>query len=123
MQASAAASEVEAQPDAELLPLVVLAVEAAADDVLRCRIVIGLGIRQLLEEGRGDPPIPAAVVHRGAEEIRGIHPLGGAEAAAVVAAVVAVLGAGVPARRELIREAGREFELAFVLPFAVEALF
>src|SRR5260370_30888704 len=121
-QASAASSEAQAEPHAQLGALVVLAVEAAADDVFARRIGIGLGVRELLEESGGHPPVPAGIVDRRSEKLGRINPLFSREAAACIAAVVAVFEAGMPARQELVGNAGRQFQLAFMLPFAVEAL-
>src|SRR3954466_8979576 len=99
-----------------------LAVEAPTDDVLSRFVGVRLGVGKLLEEGSGDPPVAARVMDRRSEEAGGVGPFRGGEAAAVVAPVVPVLGAGVPARRELIGKAARELDLALTLPFAVKAL-
>src|SRR3954454_22058245 len=61
-------------------------------------------------------------MHRGSEEACRIGALRAGEAAAFIAAVIAVFGARVPARSELVGEAGGELDFAFALPFAVEAL-
>src|SRR5260370_14043318 len=74
-QASAASSEAQAEPHAQLAALVVLAVEAATDDVFARRIGIGLGVRELLEESGGHPPVPAVVVGRKSRELSRLHPL------------------------------------------------
>src|SRR5258706_1757471 len=99
-----------------------LAVEAPADDVLLRFIGVRLGIGELLEERASDPPVVARIVDGRSEKARGVGALRRGEAAALVAALVAVLRAGVPARRELVREAGGEFKLALAFPFAVETL-
>src|SRR5713226_5874753 len=99
-----------------------LAVEAAADDVFARFVGVGLGVRELREKGSADPPVACTVVDGGPEEVRGVDPLCAREATAFVAAVVAILGPGVPVRRELIRQAAGQFQLAFVLPCAMKAL-
>src|SRR5258708_21970091 len=61
-QASAASSEAQAEPHAQLAALVVLAVEAATDDVFAGGIGVGLSVRELLEESGGHPPLPACLM-------------------------------------------------------------
>src|SRR5260221_14336299 len=73
-QASAASSEAQAEPHAQLVALVVLAVEPAADDVFAGGIGIGLSVRELLEESGGHPPVPAGIVDRRAEKPGRIKP-------------------------------------------------
>src|SRR5258707_12821843 len=67
-QASAASSEAQAEPHAQLVALVVLAVEPAADDVFAGGIGIGLSVRELLEESGGPPPVPAAIMEPTAQK-------------------------------------------------------
>src|ERR1051325_3985071 len=100
-----------------------LAIEASADDVCARLVAVGLGIRELAEQSGRDPPVAPAVVHGRADEIGRVDALAAREAAALVAAVMAILEARVPARRELVGEPARQLELAFALPVAVEALF
>src|SRR5260221_14733917 len=73
-QASAASSEAQAEPHAQLAALGVLAVEPAADDVFAGGIGIGLSVRELLEESGGHPPVPAGIVARLPEEPGRINP-------------------------------------------------
>src|SRR5258706_14944554 len=74
-QASASASEAQAEPHAQLAALVVLAVEAAADGVFAGGIGVGLSVRELLEESGGRPPVPAGVWDRRVQETGRIKPL------------------------------------------------
>src|SRR5258707_9695249 len=79
-QASAASSEAQAEPHAQLVALVVLAVEPAADDVFAGGIGIGLSVRELLEESGGHPPVPAGIVGRRSEKLGPLNPLFSREA-------------------------------------------
>src|SRR5258707_10855687 len=88
-QASAASSEAQAEPHAQLAALVVLAVEPAADDVFAGGIGVGLSVRELLEESGGHPPHPARMVARWAGEPGRIKPPFSREDAPGLAAVVA----------------------------------
>src|SRR5438094_3953952 len=121
MRASAR-SRLEADYDAQLVALVMLAIETAADDVFARLIVVGLGIGELSEKRRCDPPLARRVRHRRADEVHDVGALGGGEATAFIAAVVAVFDAAVPAGRELVGESGGQFELAFAFPVAMETL-
>src|SRR5438094_2514294 len=103
MRASAR-SKLEADFYAQLVALVMLAIETAADNVFARLIVVGLGIGELSEKRRCDPPVARRVMHRRADEVHGVGALGGGEAAAFVAPMVAVFEAAVPAGRELVRE-------------------
>src|SRR5258708_39679647 len=97
-QASAASSEAQAEPHAQLAALVVLAVEPAADDVFAGGIGVGLSVRELLEESGGHPPGPAGLVDRRSEKLGRIKPLFSREAAPCIAAGVAGFEAGMPTR-------------------------
>src|SRR5258706_4558339 len=119
---SSAPSERHADPQAQLAALVVLAVEAPVDDVARGAGVVGPGVAQLLQESHRHPPRGRRVMQRRPEEIRRVLALGVGEAVPGVVAVVAVLEAGVPARREAPGEAGGEFDFTLFFPLAVEVL-
>src|SRR5260221_7796497 len=95
-QASAASSEAQAEPHAQLAALVVLAVEPAADDVFAGGIGIGLSVRELLEESGGHPPPPAGIKDPWSEKIGRIKPLFSRENAPCRTAVVAVFEGVLP---------------------------
>src|SRR5258708_18954559 len=95
-QASAASSEAQAEPHAQLAALVVLAVEPAADDVFAGGIGVGLSVRELLEESGGHPPGPAGIVGPKAEKICRIKPPFSRGSPPCLAAVGAVFRPGQP---------------------------
>src|SRR5438067_13894175 len=102
-------SKLEAHLYAQLVALVMLAIETAADGVFARLIVVGLGIGELTEKRRCDPPVARRVMHRRADEVHRVGALGGGEATTFVAAVVPVFEATVPAGRELVGEPGAQF--------------
>ena len=97
-----------------------LAVKAAADDVLARLVRVAFRIAELVQEARRQPPRFLRVVQGRAKEARRVIAVGFRETRSAIAAMVAVFDTSVPAWRKAIGNAGGEFQLSLALPFAMK---